>query len=74
MSVTLSPERLDRSEGIEFRPRQEERDFVAMYGFADAPMAGKRPPKRNESKATPLAPADDSDCCRDVVDVRPHPY
>jgi hypothetical protein len=62
MSVTISPERLDRSERIELRPRQEEPDFVAMYGLANAPMAGKRPPRQSNSKTTPQAPAVVSDC------------
>ncbi len=55
MSITLSPERLDLSEVVELRPKQDTRDFIALFGFADGPMAGKRPSRRNESDAVPLA-------------------
>jgi len=48
MQTALSLERLDLSEAVKLRPKECDRDFVAMYGFADEPMAGKRPPKRNE--------------------------
>ena len=54
MSITLSPERLDLSERVKLRPKRDGRDFVAMFGFADGPMAGKRPSRRNESEVAPL--------------------
>ncbi|MBN2464496.1 hypothetical protein JXD38_02575 [candidate division WOR-3 bacterium] len=57
MSIELSPERLDLSERAELRPQASVRDFVAEYGFADEPMAGKRPPRRNESAAASLCAA-----------------
>ena len=54
MTIELSPERPDLSERAELRPQASVRDFVAEYGFADEPMAGKRPPRRTESAAVSL--------------------
>jgi hypothetical protein len=57
MSIDLSPEQLDLSERAGLCPQLEVRDFIAEYGFADEPMAGKRPPRRNESTAALLCEA-----------------
>lgn len=55
MSITLSPKRFGLSEESRVRPKHEDRDFVAMFGFADGPMAGKRPSRGTESEAIPLS-------------------
>jgi hypothetical protein len=57
MSIELSPERIAPSERAGLCPQLEVRDFVAEYGFADEPMAGKRPPRRDGSAAVPVCEA-----------------